>query len=145
VLGNFSKWEKFNWRSLAKGSQSFTSLRCTGLSGGHQTVPRVRLAHLVNRASRLKFTRLSGVPAARLANGRQHDQRAPHVLSQQSLGSTELSGAPSDQRLVTVGFAIQGRKSCTIHCPGVHRTVRCAHRQKAIRAFLMKEQRSFGP
>jgi hypothetical protein len=38
VLGNFSKWEKSNWRSLAKERQTCTSMRCTGLLGVHWTV-----------------------------------------------------------------------------------------------------------
>jgi hypothetical protein len=32
----------------------------------------------------------------------------------------------------TVGFARKGRKSCTIHCPVVHRTVRCAHYRRQL-------------
>jgi hypothetical protein len=63
------------------------------------------------------------------------------VLSQRSPSDTELSGASWDQRLATVGFAKQGRESHTIHCSVVHQTVQCAHEQKAVRAFLMEEQR----
>jgi hypothetical protein len=40
-----------------------------------------------------------------------------------------------------VGFARKGRKMCTVHCPVVHRTLRCAHRQKATIAFQMEFKR----
>jgi hypothetical protein len=43
--------------------------------------------------------------------------------------------------LATVDFARIGRKSCIVLCPVGHRTVRCAHRQKAIRAFEMELKR----
>jgi hypothetical protein len=33
VLGIFSNWEKSNWRSFAKSSQTCTSMWCIGLSG----------------------------------------------------------------------------------------------------------------
>jgi hypothetical protein len=66
----------------------------------------------------------SGVPAARLPNGRPRDQRAPRVPGQWSLGCTRLSGAPPDcpvchgaRGLVTVGFAKQEKESHIIHCP----------------------------
>jgi hypothetical protein len=37
--------------------------------------------------------------------------------------------------VATIGFARKGRKSRVVHCPVVHRTVRCAHTQKATMAF----------
>jgi hypothetical protein len=40
----------------------------------------------------------------------------------------------------TIGFARKGRRSCTIHCLVVHRTIRCAHGQKATIAFQMELQ-----
>jgi hypothetical protein len=40
----------------------------------------------------------------------------------------------------TVGFARKGRKSHTVPCPVVHRTVRCSHGQKATMAFQMELQ-----
>jgi hypothetical protein len=38
VLGIFSKWEKLNWRSVAKFGRTCISLRLTGLSGVHQAI-----------------------------------------------------------------------------------------------------------
>jgi hypothetical protein len=82
VLGIFSTREKLDWRSLAKSSQTCTSLWCTGLSGVHRTVSSARLVRSVNGPLDYNSpkcpvcTRLPGVPAARLANGRPRDQRA---------------------------------------------------------------------
>jgi hypothetical protein len=44
------------------------------------------------------------------------------------------------QRLVatTVGFARKGRESRIVHYLVVHRTARCAHGQKATRAFQIE-------
>jgi hypothetical protein len=39
-----------------------------------------------------------------------------------------------------VGFAKKGRKSRNVHCLVVHRTVQCAHGQKATIAFQMELQ-----
>jgi hypothetical protein len=158
VLGNFSNREKFKWTSFAQASQTCTSLRCTGLSSAG-------LAHLVNRALLGKSQGtaaiihrtvrcapdcpvcivLSSVLAARSANGRSCDQRAPRVPSQRSLGRTRLSGVPWDQRLAMVSFTKQGRESRTVQCPVVHRTVRCAHGHKATKAYQMELQRLLGP
>lgn len=49
MLGIFSNREKFKWRSLAKSSQTCTSLRCTGQSSVHHTVSSARLGHPVNK------------------------------------------------------------------------------------------------
>jgi hypothetical protein len=89
VLGTFSKWEKLNWRSLAKASQSCISLWCTRLSDVHRTVSGAQAGAPVNRPLSgkcwglhgynspdcLVCTGLSGLPAARPANGRPCDQR----------------------------------------------------------------------
>jgi hypothetical protein len=40
MLGNFSKWEKSNWRSLAKASQTCTSQWCTGQCPVPRLAPR---------------------------------------------------------------------------------------------------------
>ena len=59
----------------------------------------------------------------------------------------DMSGAPTALRLPTVDCAFFGRKSGTGQCPvctglsGVHRTVRCASRQKARSAFVECSQR----
>jgi hypothetical protein len=62
VLGNFSNQERFKARSLAKFSQTSTSLRCTRRFGAQAGAPS-ELAALGKslRLSRLKFTGLSGV------------------------------------------------------------------------------------
>jgi hypothetical protein len=76
VLGNYSNQERFKVRSLAKFSQTYTSLRCTGLCA-------------VSRLARSASWPLSGktqgattiihrtvrCAATHLANSRPHDQR----------------------------------------------------------------------
>jgi hypothetical protein len=154
VLGNFSKWEKSNWRSLAKASQTCTSLRCTELSSVHRTVSSALAGTQVNSPlsekaddAMAKIHRtvwcpngLFGVPVERPANDRSHDQRAtctspmvtrPHWTVRCAMGPVAAM----------VGFTKQGRESRIVHCPVVHQTVQCTHGQKATRAFQMELQR----
>jgi hypothetical protein len=48
---------------------------------------------------------------------------------------------PLGSVVAMVGFARKGRELCTVHYPVVHRTVRCAHRQKETKAFQMEFKR----
>jgi hypothetical protein len=96
---------------------------------------------------RQKFTGLSGEPTVGRANGRP---RNPRVTRGRANG---LKGAPDcpvcteqclmRQRLqIFNGRLRQNRKEIrTGQCPVVHRTVRCASRQKAKIAFLECSQR----
>jgi hypothetical protein len=52
--------------------------------------------------------------------------------------ATKLSDVPRESMVAMVGFTIKGRESHTVHCPVVHRTIRCAHEQKATRPFQME-------
>jgi hypothetical protein len=93
------------WRSLAKSSQTCTSLWCTGLSGAHRTVSGAQAGAETNSL-------LSGITkdvVAKIhetvrwannahANVRQRDQRATRGQSQWSLGRTRLSGVPRGPR-----------------------------------------------
>jgi hypothetical protein len=123
---------RLNWRSLAKSSQTCTSLWCTGLSGVHRTL---RLAQRWTRCSResprttwLKFTELSGgAPDCPVSQQRPRQRSAtrsagdawleptvtrPHRAVRCAMG-TEGS---------TVGFAREGKKSGIVHvqwCTGL--------------------------
>jgi hypothetical protein len=87
-------------------------------------------------------TGLSGEPTVDRANGRLRDLRETRGPSQRSGGDTELSGvhrtvsgaptAPRRQRSTTP----QKERNPHRTVSGVHRTVRCARRQKARIAFL---------
>jgi hypothetical protein len=97
------------------------------------------------KALRLKFTGLSGEPTAPTTNGRQRNQRAMHGPHQWSVGHTGLSGvhwtvsgAPTrlkGQRSTAPDKEGDRAPECYCSCPMVHRTVRCATRQKARLAF----------
>jgi hypothetical protein len=121
------------WRSLAKSSQTCTSLWCTG----HCPVPRQ--AHRQTRCSResprtpqLKFTGLFGEPIASkptvgCAIGAQSMGNAwpePTVTRQHRT----VRCAPDSVRFAkwtegsTVSFTKEGKKSCTVHvrwCTGL--------------------------
>ena len=91
MLGTLSNRMRLDWRSLAKSSQTCTSLRCTGLSSVHRTVSGAQAGVLDELVALRKSwgsrgynspdypvcTRLSDMPAARPANGQPRDQRAP--------------------------------------------------------------------
>jgi hypothetical protein len=50
------------------------------------------------------------------------------------------SFVPRGPVAATVGFVRKGRKSRTVHCSVVHRTVQCAHEQKTTSVFQMELQ-----
>jgi hypothetical protein len=142
--------------SLAKSSQTCTSLRCTGLSGAGTPGEEAALkkiegtAAIIHRTIRCTSDSPLCQPRAHALVGRtisgatcaQPTITKPHQIVR---CATRLSGVPWDQRLATVGFAKQGRESRTIHYLVVHRTVRCAHGQKATKAYQMELQRLLEP
>jgi hypothetical protein len=85
-------------------------------------------------------TRLSGEPMVSRANGRSRNPRATHGRAN---GQKGAPNCPVRQRLwIFNGRLRQNRKEIrTGQCPVVHRTVRCASRQKARIAFLECSQR----
>jgi hypothetical protein len=113
------------------------------LAGDTWTSPTVTRAHRTVRcatgpvAATVGFTRKgrkSGtihcpvVPCAsqRPANGRSRDQRAIRGLRQSVTRAHQTVRCATGPVAAMVGFARKGRKSDTIHCLVVHRTVRCA-------------------
>jgi hypothetical protein len=134
---------------------------CTGLSGG--APDSVRCARLTqanlllsgNRRRRTAIihravrwcTGLSGEPTVGRANGRPQNPRATRGKCQRSEGAPDCpvctGQCPVRQRLgICNGRLRQIRKEIrTGKCPVVHRTVRCARRQKARIAFLECSQR----
>jgi hypothetical protein len=92
-------------------------------------------------------TGLSGEPTVGRANGRPQNPRATRGTSQRSEGAPDCPVCTGQclvrQRLgICNGRLSQIRKEIrTGQCPVVHRTVRCARRQKARIAFLKCSQR----
>jgi hypothetical protein len=134
---------------------------CTGLSGG--APDSVRCARLTqanlllsgNRRRRMAInhrtvrwcTGLSDEPTVSQANGRPRNPRATRGMCQRSEGAPDCpkctGQCPVRQWLQDCnGRLRQIRKEIrTRQCPVVHRTVRCARRQKARIAFLKCSQR----
>ena len=91
---------------------------------------------------RLKFTGLSGEPTVGRANSRPRNPCVTLGRANGQKGAPDCpvctGQCPVRQRLqIFNGRLRQNRKEiCTGQCPVVHRTVRCASRQKARFAFL---------
>jgi hypothetical protein len=96
-------------------------------------------------------TGLSGEPTVAIANGRPRNLRATRGLLQRSAGALDCpvctgqcpvrQPAPrSNGRMCPILKEIAHRTSYS-DCPVAHRTVRCATRQKARRAFHVDLQR----
>jgi hypothetical protein len=84
---------KLDWRSLAKSSQTCTSLRCTGQCPMHRLVQqRTRCSREIAKGVAAKIHRTVRWANNARTNGRQRDQRATRGQSQQSLGRTRLFG-----------------------------------------------------
>jgi hypothetical protein len=138
---------RLDWRSLAKYNQTCTSLRYIGLSGVHRTLSGARLAEQRTRCSResprtlwLKFTGLSGEPTApaptfgSAINGRRVSRANCHW---------DTPDCPVCQEERGLNGRLRQRRKEIEHCSClvVHRTVRCANRQKARIANQMEIQR----
>jgi hypothetical protein len=141
VLGTLSNQMKLDWRSLAKSSQTCTSLWCTGQC----PVPRLaqrrtRCSRESPRAPQLKFTGLSDEPTA----------PAPTVgsaINRQRVARANGHQATPDCPVCQVDRGFNGRlrqrRKEIVHCscPVVHRIVRCANGQKLRNAYQMEFQR----
>jgi hypothetical protein len=130
------------WLSSQDSAQS----RCTGLSG-HQagfgemaTLEFRRRRTAINHRTVRWCTGLSDEPTVGRANGRPRNPRATRGRANGQKGAPDC---PVLQRLQdSNGRLRQNRKEIrTGQCPVVHRTVRCARRQKASIAFLECSQR----
>jgi hypothetical protein len=146
---------------VARSSQKSAQSGCTGLSSGApDSVWCARLASANLLLSGLRqwrtakihrivrwCTGLSGEPTVSRANGRPQDPRATRGKCQRSDGAPDCPVCTRQclvrQRLQDYnGRLRQIRKEIhTGQCLVVHRTVRCARRQKARIAFLECSQR----
>jgi hypothetical protein len=146
---------------LARSSQKSAQSGCTGLSGG--APDSVRCARLalakwllsglrrrrtaINHRTVWWCTGLSGEPTVGRANGRPRNPRVTRGKSQRSEGAPDCpvctGQCPVRQRLQSANGRLRQRRKeiRTGQCPVVHRTVRCARRQKARIAFLKCSQR----
>jgi hypothetical protein len=132
---------------------------CTGLSGGAPDCPvshsqaKSSLSGSDQRRTAINHrtvrwcTGLSGEPTVGRANGRPRNLRETRGQANGQKGAPNCpvctGQCPVRQRLrVFNGRLRQNRKEIrTRQCPMVHRTVRCARRQKARIAFLECSQR----
>jgi hypothetical protein len=146
---------------VARSSQEFAQSGCTGLSGG--APDSVRCARLalanwplsglrrrctaINHRTVRWCTGLSGEPTVGRANGRPRNPRATRGKCQRSEGAPDCPVCTRQclvrQRLQSANGRLRQRRKeiRTGHCLVVHRTVRCARRQKARIAFLECTQR----
>jgi hypothetical protein len=125
---------------------------CTGLSGEPSTAKSSlsgsdqRRTTIIHRTVRW-CTGLSGEPTVDCANGRPRNPRVTRGRANSLMGAPDCpvctGQCPVRQRLqIFNGWLRQNRKAIsTGQCPVVHRTVRCATRQKARIAFLDCSQR----
>jgi len=145
------------WLSSQDSAQS----GCTGLSGGAPDsvrCARLALANLLLSGLRRRCTAinhrtvrwctgLSGEPTVGPANGRPRNPRATRGRANGQKGAPDCpvctGQCPVRQRLWTANGRLRQRRKeiRTGQCPVVHRTVRCARRQKARIAFLECSQR----
>jgi hypothetical protein len=146
---------------LARSSQESAQSWCTGLSDG--ALDSVRCARLAlvkrppsgnhrrrtakNHRTVRWCTGLSSEPTVGQANGRPRNPRVTRGRANGLKGAPDCpvctGQCPVRQRLqIANGRLRQNRKEIrTGQCPVVHRTARCASRQKARIAFLECSQR----
>ena len=156
------KQEKSNWKRdgfvQPKSAQSGCTGQCPVV---HRTVsgaPGWRLSNwplsglrrrrtAINHRTVRWCTGLSGEPTVGRANGRPRNPRVTRGRANGLMGAPDCPvctrQCPMRQRLQFLnGRLCQNRKEIRIgQCPVVHRTVRCARRQKARFAFLECSQR----
>jgi hypothetical protein len=143
------------WHNGLSGG-ALDSVRCARLNSSEQaTLGKVwRRTAIIHRTVRW-CTGLSGEPTVDCANGRQRDQRATRGLGQRIVGAPDCSVCTgqcpvsqddrcSNGQLSPIWKEIAHRTSYRT-CPVVHRTVRCATRQKANIAFQNEFQWLLGP
>jgi hypothetical protein len=136
------KQEKSNWREIALVQPKPALSGCTGQcpvrqagSGELAALGKNLTAYGYNSPDCPVCTGLSGEPTVSRANGRLRDLCETRGRAN---GRERAPDCPVRQRLLgTNGRLRQKRKEIrTGQCPVVHRTVRCAKRQKAGIAFL---------
>jgi hypothetical protein len=117
------------------------TVRCARLAAVNWLVSGLHQRHTAKNHRTIRWrTGLSGEPTVSRANGRPRNPRATRGMCQRSEGAPDC---PVGQRLQDCnGQLRQIRKEIrTGQCPVVHRSVRCARRQKARIAFLECSQR----
>jgi hypothetical protein len=139
-----SSWKRdglFSQRQLGLGAPD--SVRCARLTLTNWLLSGLRRRRTaINHRTVRWCTGLSGEPTVDRANGWPHNPRATRGKSQRSEGAPDCPVCTGQcsvrQRLgICNGRLRQIRKEIrTGQCPVVHRTVRCARRQKARIAFL---------
>jgi hypothetical protein len=144
-----SSWKRdglFSQRQLGLGAPD--SVRCARLTLTNWLLSGLRRRRTaINHRTVRWCTGLSGEPTVDRANGWPHNPRATRGKSQRSEGAPDCPVCTGQcsvrQRLgICNGRLRQIRKEIrTGQCPVVHRTVRCARRQKARIAFLKCSQR----
>jgi hypothetical protein len=140
------------WAAKLQLSLAHRTIRCARLVHGELAalgIRRRRMA-IIHRTIRW-CTGLSGEPTVARANGRPRNLHATRGLLQRSAGAPDCpvctrqcpvrqSAQRSSSRICQIWKEIAHR---TVYrtCPGAHRTVRCATRQKAEIAFQVGLQR----
>jgi hypothetical protein len=124
------------------------SVRCARLTQANLLLSGIRRRRTVIIHRTVRWcTGLSGEPTVSRANGRPQNPRTTRGKCQRSDGAQDCPVCTGQcsvrQRLQSAnGRLRQIRKEIrTGQCPVVHRTVRCARRQKARIAFLNCSQR----
>jgi hypothetical protein len=131
------------WPSSQDSAQSGCTGQCPVRQAGSSELAALgfhRRRTAINHRTVQWCTGLSGEPTVGRANGRQ---RNPRVTRGWPNDLKRAPDCPVRQRLpIANGRLRQNRKEiCTEQCPVMHRTVRCASRQKARIAFLECSQR----
>jgi hypothetical protein len=124
------------------------SVRARGWLWSNWLLSGFRRRHTAKNHRTVRWcTGLSGEPTVGRANGRPRNPRVTHGRANGLMGAPDCpmctGQCPVRQRLqIFNGRLRQNRKAIsTGQCPVVHRTVRCATRQKARIAFLDCSQR----
>ena len=129
-------------------SLAHRTVRCARLDSGElATLGNLRRRTTIIHRTVRWCTGLSGEPTIDCVNGRPRNPRVTRGRANGRMGAPDCPVCTRQcsvrQRLqVFNGRLRQNRKEiCTGQCPVVHRTVRCASRQKARIAFLDCSQR----
>jgi hypothetical protein len=128
------------------------SVRCARLNSGEQAALGRSLATIgYNSPDCLVCTGLSGEPTVCLGNGRPRNPRVTRGRANGQVGAPDCPVCTGHVRCANGSQAANGRlrhfwkEIGHRTMSGVHRTVRCATRQKESIAFQMGFQRLLGP
>jgi hypothetical protein len=92
-----SSQKKINWSKEVAPVWEHRTVRCPSWPSVNKPLSGSRWGHCGYKSPDCPVcTGLSGVPAARLANGRSRNQRRPRQSNQRSSSRTVQSGAPPD-------------------------------------------------